>query len=189
MDLRERTRRAVRAGIGEAAIALFLTHGFDAVTMDQIAAAAGVSRRSLFRYFATKEDIVLGNLIDSGRACQAVLEARPADEAPWDALRAAFASMARQPGHSLADMYPMAKMLVDTPALRGAHLEKQQHWLELLTPDVERRLGAEPGDPGARALVAAAMACLNTAIETWVRRNGDANPEAIFDAAVAAVRA
>ncbi len=98
--LRERTRRAVQAEIGEAAMRLFLDAGFDAVTMDQIARAAGISRRSLFRYFGTKEDIVLGNLAEMGRATSHMLADRPLDEPPWTALRAAFEVFVTDPAYS-----------------------------------------------------------------------------------------
>jgi AcrR family transcriptional regulator len=64
--LREITRRAVRAQIADTAMALFVAHGFEQTTVDQIAAAVGISTRSVFRYFATKEDMVVGHLNEIG---------------------------------------------------------------------------------------------------------------------------
>src|SRR5580704_9262497 len=58
--LRERMRRTVLSEIAEVALKLFIEHGYETVTIDDIAAAAGLSRRSVFRYFSTKEDIVVG---------------------------------------------------------------------------------------------------------------------------------
>ena len=98
--LRERTRRAVQAEIGATAMRLFLAHGFEATTMEQIANEAGISRRSLFRYFGTKEDIVLGYLVEAGIVVRDALEARPASEPPWEALRAAFESLILDPEYS-----------------------------------------------------------------------------------------
>ena len=189
MDLRERTRRAVQADIAAAAVGLFLEQGFEVTTMDQVAAAAGVSRRSLFRYFDTKEDMVLGNLRETGRAVQARLAARPADEPPWDALRAALRAMIDEPGHSLTRILKLARMLFDTPSLRARHLEKQLEWLDLLAPEIDKRLPPVTGpDPRARALVACALTCLDTATEAWVRTDGEADIEQLYDRAVAAVR-
>ena len=60
--LLERSRRAARAEVARVGVALFLERGFDATTMDDVAAAAGVSRRTLFRYFGSKEEVALGHL-------------------------------------------------------------------------------------------------------------------------------
>jgi AcrR family transcriptional regulator len=189
MDLRERTRRAVQADIAAAAVGLFLEHGFEATTMDQVAAAAGISRRSLFRYFETKEDMVLGNLRETGREIQAQLAARPPDEPPWDALRAALKGMIDAPGYSLARVLKLARMLYETPSLRARHLEKQLEWLDLLAPEIARRLPPAPGpDPRARALVACALTCLDAATEAWVQAGGEGDVEQLYDQAVAAVR-
>ena len=76
------TRRAVRTQIAEAAMALFVAEGFDETTVDQIASAVGISSRSVFRYFATKEDMVVGHLDEIGERLAAALEARPRDESP-----------------------------------------------------------------------------------------------------------
>lgn len=186
MDLRERTRRAVQADIAAAAVGLFLELGFEVTTMDQVAAAAGISRRSLFRYFETKEDMVLGNLRETGRAVQARLAARPVDEPPWEAMRAALRGMLDEPGQSLTRTLKLARMLFGTPSLRARHLEKQLEWLDLLAPEIQKR---RPGpDLQARALVACALTCLDTATEAWVRTDGEADIEQLYDQAVAAVR-
>ncbi|MCW2942985.1 MAG: HTH-type transcriptional regulator betI [Actinomycetia bacterium] len=189
--LRERTRRAVRADIADAAMRLFLEQGFEATTIDQISKEVGISPRSLFRHFGTKEDIVLGNLTEAGQAVKTALEARPADEAPWDALRAAFEVLAADPAYLSGQSLKISKMFYETPSLRACQLEKRLRWLELLVPNIETRLGADTGTgPGhrARALVACALACLDTATEAWVLSNGQVDLAQIFDEAVAAVR-
>ncbi len=189
--LRARTRRAVQAEIGGAAMRLFLEQGFDATTMEQIARAAGISRRSLFRYFSTKEDIVLGHLVEAGLAVKDALEARAASEPPWEALRAALEALALDPQYSPERTLGIAKMLYGTPSLRASHFEKQLRWQELLVPNIQLRLGAatvDGPDPRAQAIVACALTCLDVATETWTRSDGEGDLGQLFDQAVAAVR-
>lgn len=188
--LRERTRRAVHAEITDTALRLFAEQGFDATTVDQIAAAAGISRRSFFHYFGSKEDVVLGDLEALGLRVRDALEARPASESAWEALREAFKSL-QGPDTDAVTRLQVADMYADAPSLRARHLEKHLRWQELLAPDVERRLGISPGDaadPRARAVIAAALACLDTAVEAWRQSGGTADPVELFDQAVAAVR-
>lgn len=181
----------MRAEIGATAMRLFLERGFDDTTMEQIAHEAGISRRSLFRYFGTKEDIVLGNLVEAGEAVRDALEARPEGEAPWEALRAAFESLILDPAYSPERSLRISRMLYGNPSLRAGHFEKQLRWQELLVPNIQKRLGAETGaatDPRARAVVACALACLDVANEMWTRSDGKADPRLLFGQAVAAVR-
>jgi AcrR family transcriptional regulator len=141
--------------------------------MEQIAAAAGISRRSLFRYFATKEDVVLGDLAERGRAVQAILVSRPDGEGPWEALRAALEALAQRPEVSLESVVEISRMFHDTPSLRA------------------RRLGVGPADgpdPRGPAIVASALACLDAAVDAWGRRGGQGRSEDLYDQAVAAVR-
>ncbi|WP_017584823.1 TetR/AcrR family transcriptional regulator [Nocardiopsis ganjiahuensis] len=194
--LRERTRRAVHREIAETGMALFLEHGFEETTIDQIAEAAGISRRSFFRYFASKEDVVLGDLIDRGRNVHAALLERPAEEGPWEALRAALMALRED---TAIDTRPetelrIGRMLYRSPSLRARSLEKHLAWQELLVPELARRLRAADGlDPAsaehrAAALVATALACLDVAGETWLRLDGTVPLEDLWDEAVAAVR-
>ncbi|MGP2439278.1 TetR/AcrR family transcriptional regulator [Streptomyces sp. JW3] len=189
--LRQRTRRAVRAEIAATAMRLFLEHGYEATTMEQIAGEIGISRRSLFRYFATKEDIVLGDHAESGQVLREALEARPARETPWEALGAALKVLAASLPYTPEGLLRITRMLHASPALRARQLEKRQQWTELLVPDIAARLG-DAADPmtqvRARALVACALTCSDIATETWVRSDGTADIEQVFDEAVAAVR-
>ena len=78
--LRERMRRTVLNEIAEVALKLFTERGYETVTIDDIATAAGLSRRSVFRYFSTKEDIVVGKFDFVADDMLAELRARPAGE-------------------------------------------------------------------------------------------------------------
>lgn len=181
--LRARTRRLARDEIARVAWELFLERGFDRVTMDDIAAAVGVSRRSLFRYVSSKEDIVLGDLVAAGEVIARALRARPVDESAWDALRGALLDSA--PSTFPARALEHSRLLLEHPALRASHLEKRLRWQELLAPVLAERLGSELR---ARAIVAAALTCIDTAVEQWVRADGVPDLLALYDEAVAAVR-
>lgn len=85
--LRERTRRAVTAEIAASAQRLFVERGFEATTIDDIAGAVGMSQRSVFRYFATKEDIVLGKFDLVLEDMLTALRQRPPGEEVWTSLR------------------------------------------------------------------------------------------------------
>ncbi|GLY29730.1 TetR/AcrR family transcriptional regulator [Kineosporia sp. NBRC 101731] len=190
-SLRERTRRAVHAEITSTAMRLFRENGFDATTVEAIAAAAGISRRSFFHYFGSKEDLVMGDTEALGQSVKAALEARPEDENAWAAIRAAFEELQAQHG-SIDERFEMARLYHHAPSLRARHLEKHLRWQELLAPDIQRRLGlpasATP-DPRARAFVAAALACLDAAVDAWFESGGKADPGKLFDEAVATLRA
>nr|WP_269329805.1 TetR/AcrR family transcriptional regulator [Kineosporia babensis] len=170
---------------------LFRENGFEATTVDEIARAAGISRRSFFHYFGSKEDLVMGDTEALGQSVRAALEARPPDEGAWPAIRAAFEVLQEKHG-SVDDRFELARMYHHAPSLRARHLEKHLRWQELLAPDIQRRLGlpgSEAVDPRARAFVAAALACLDAAVDAWFESGGEADPGQLFDEAVAALRA
>ncbi|MFD7025719.1 TetR family transcriptional regulator [Promicromonospora sukumoe] len=80
----------MRARITEIALELFAERGFEQVTVEQIAAEAGMSARTFHRYFPAKEDVVIGDPARGGEFVRGVLAGRPQDEPVWDSLRLAF---------------------------------------------------------------------------------------------------
>ncbi|MFB2580841.1 TetR/AcrR family transcriptional regulator [Herbiconiux sp. P15] len=186
----QRSRQAAYAEITSVAMLLFLEQGFEQTTIDQIASTAGISRRSFFRYFGTKEDIVLGDLASQGELMRDALEQVPSTVGPWDALRQALQTIEAldvEPGVTLK----IATMMYETPSLRARSIEKHLHWQSLLVPDIRRRLGLaedDTTDPAPAAIVAGAIACLDVAGDLWVRGGGTADLPTLYDRAVAALR-
>ena len=186
----QRSRQAAYAEITSTAMRLFLDQGFDQTTIDQIATTAGISRRSFFRYFGTKEDVVLGGLAQQGELMRDALENVPLTVEPWEALRQALHAvdaLAVEPGVTLK----IAKMMYGTPSLRARSIEKHLHWQSLLVPNIRRRLGLaddDAADPAPAAIVASAITCLDVAGELWTNGDGAEDLGALYDRAVAAVR-
>ncbi|MDX3452852.1 TetR family transcriptional regulator [Streptomyces sp. ME02-8801-2C] len=188
--LRERMRATVRAEVTEVALRLFTDQGFGRTTADQIAAEAGLSRASLFRYFGTKEDIVLVGLEGNGQQVTEALAARPDEERPWVALRRAFDVLVRVNKESPERALSLLSLLHETPSLRARHLEKQLTWQEQMVPEIARRLDVRPErpeDPRAAALVAAALACLDAAARGWVASEGTVPLADLLDQAMGAL--
>jgi AcrR family transcriptional regulator len=185
-SLRDRASRAVRAEVGTVAMRLFLQQGFEKTTVDQIAAEAGLSRTSFFRYFGTKEDVVLGTLEELGHRVLEALVGRPPRELAWQALRRAFDLVLIEVTALPEQGLSQARMLNDTPSLKVSQLGKQLNWQGLFVPEVARRLRVrgEAYDPRPRALVAAALACLNAAVDTWIASNGTVDLPTLLDQAM-----
>ncbi|MEV6026417.1 TetR family transcriptional regulator [Streptomyces sp. NPDC052036] len=120
--LRERKKQRTRAAISDAAIALFLEHGFHQVSVAQVAEAAEVSKRTLFAYFPAKEDLVVQRLADHETEAARVVRARPPGTAPLTALREHFLQGLRErdPITGLNDhphIRRLTRMILDTPSL------------------------------------------------------------------------
>ncbi|WP_447008049.1 TetR/AcrR family transcriptional regulator [Saccharothrix isguenensis] len=186
----DRSRQAVVAEIVDTALALFAEHGYEAVTVGQIAKQAGVSQRSFFRYFGTKEDLVCGDQDGLGQLLVDTVDAQPAEMSPWDALRAGFAAISSA-NHTPERVLEITTLIFDNPPLRSRYHEKRLKWQAALVPVVEARMGIEPGsapDPRAVGIIATVFACVDAASELWVRHGGKADPFALYEEMLAAVR-
>ena len=96
------------------------------------AAEAGLSRTTFFRYFGTKEEVVLGKMGEIGHEVAAALAARPADERPWDSLRRAFDVVTRFDAAEPEQAVSFMRLLSDARALMTRQWEKAQGWQSVL---------------------------------------------------------
>jgi AcrR family transcriptional regulator len=186
--LRDHAREAVRAEVQRQAWRLFADHGYEATTVDRIAAASGMSRRTFFRYFASKDDLVLARMVESGGQIAAALEARPAAEPAWVALRSAFQVIVDKQLAQPQRSRPLQLMLRDEPAVRASVEEWRRRWTTLLAPAVAARMSVRDGyeQLRAEALVRSALECLESAQEAWAERS-DADLSLLVDVAMGAV--
>lgn len=178
-SLRDHAREAVRAEVQRQAWLLFAEHGFEATTVDRIAAASGMSRRTFFRYFTSKDDLVLSRMVESGAELVAVLEGRPTTESPWASLRAAFQLIIDKQSAHAERSRRLQLMLRDEPAVRASVEEWRRRWTALIAPVLASRsiVGDDLGDDLSRlraeALTRSALECLEAAQELWAERPGE----------------
>lgn len=183
--LRERKKRATRAALAEAAVRLAAEHGADKVTVEAISAAAGVSVRTFFNYFDTRDDAFVVIDADAGaRMRRSVLDA-PAALSPLQALREALAAelAEAEQQHELWRLH--AEVLHASPHLLvrslGAHMAHETELAEAIASRI--RSGSRSVDPSAsdeerrqaldlypRLLAAVAFTAVRTSVEHWCAR-------------------
>ena len=162
-SLRERKKARTRAAIREHALRLFREQGYDATTVEQIAEAAEVSPSTFFRYFPTKEDVVLQD--DMELLWMDVFLAQPAGMGPIAALRAAVRAAfdGMGPGE-LAELRETMNMAIAVPAVRARMLAEFARTTQVIAQAVAERTGKEASDFGVQAL---AGAVVGIAMAAW----------------------
>ncbi len=187
-DRREQRKAATRRAIQEHALRLFLEKGYEATTVEEIAAAAGVSHMTFFRYFPRKESVVESD--DYDPLLVDLVAARPAGEAPLTALHRAVRE-------GLEAILPVdrdavlvrTRLVLETPALRSRTWQNQDATRDLFAAALARRAGAARPDLRTTVLAAAALAALTTAITAWAATGGTDDLADLVDEAFAALGA
>ncbi len=187
-DWRERKKAATRQSIQDHALRLFVEKGYESTTVEEIAAAAGVSHMTFFRYFPRKEEVVEYDEYDP--LLSELVADQPPAESPIAALHAAIRS-------GLAVILPRdreallirTRLILRTPALRARLWIAQDTTLDLFATALARRAGLSAPDLATRAQAAAALGAVTAAITAWADGDRDGDLVAFVDAAFAAVQA
>jgi AcrR family transcriptional regulator len=169
LGLRERKKAKTRAAIREHAMRLFREHGYAETTVDQIADAAEVSPSTFFRYFPTKEDVVLED--DFHTQLLAAMRAQPAELSPIDAVREALTTVFGGMSDAVkARERERNELIKSVPELHGAVLDKYTYSLRQLAAIVAERLGRDPSDFPVRvfsgAIVGVVLATVDSGVGT-----------------------
>ena len=173
--LRERKKARTRAAIREHALRLFREQGYDATTVEQIAEAAEVSPSTFFRYFPTKEDVVLQDDLDL--VWMDAFRAQPRDLGPIAAMRAAVrAAFADLAADDLEQLREAMDLAVAVPAVRARMLEEMARTSQAIAQAVAERSGKAASD---FAVQAVAGAVIGIAMAAWFDDPG--NLEAFGD--------
>ncbi|MFD6336188.1 TetR/AcrR family transcriptional regulator [Streptomyces sp. NPDC060131] len=166
LGLRERKKLRTRTAIRRAAFGLIAEQGYEATTIEQIAEASEVSPSTVFRYFPTKEDIVLTDDYDAVMA--SVLRSRPAGEPPLESIRFLLDQTLQS---ILATEYDEAiqrtKLMVEVPAVRARMTETMAESAKLLGDILAERTGRAPDDLELRLFIAAMLSVVREVTLYW----------------------
>jgi AcrR family transcriptional regulator len=184
--LRERKKAETRRSIQEHALRLFLEKGYDATTVEEIAAAAGVSHMTFFRYFPSKPAVVENDEYDSMMA--EMIRARPAEEPPLTAIaRAVSGALRMMPAAEMSTVLTRAQLILGVPALRARQIESQASTRALFAGAIEGRGDATPFER--EVLGGVALTALSVSINTWAAADGTVDLPDLVDCAFAVLGA
>lgn len=169
-SLRDRQRAQIRADIRRAAFRLFAERGYDGVTTEEIAAAAGVSPRTFFRHVPTKEELLVAPVRHGGAAIVALLEQQPAGESPDVALINAMTTRTRS--FDVADTEEWRAALLVAPGLLDRLTMHTAADRERATKLIAERMGTNPdADIRPGLLVHLTFAAADFGFQQWVRQS------------------
>ncbi|MFW6694779.1 TetR/AcrR family transcriptional regulator [Streptomyces sp. MAR4 CNX-425] len=172
LGLRERKKLRTRQAIRQAAYRLIEEQGYETTTVEQIAEAAEVSPSTVFRYFATKEDIILTDEYDP--VLEQAMLSRPADEPPLVALREAVVTSLRLLYDEFRPEFMLRMQLVrEVPALRAQMHESTDQNIELLCGVLSERTGRPRDDFELRVVVGAIFGALTQVLFEWAGRESE----------------
>jgi AcrR family transcriptional regulator len=176
--LRERKKAETRAALQDAALRLATLHGFDKVSVEAIADEVGVSPRTFFNYFSSKEDVIVGMSPTAPSLVTGLLRARPADEPPFDALRAAIKDSVKSLEDDPDRWVLRRRLTLRHPDLAARYAARLAEVEQDLVIEIAHRLDLDPDHdlyPG--VVVGAAMAASRMAMTVW--QNQDHPPELV----------
>ncbi len=166
--LRSRKKAQTRHAIADAALDLFAEQGYEATTVDEIAAHAEVSATTFFRYFRSKSDVILSDHGERLPALQQAIIERPRSENDLEAVRRAVQQewiAAIDPRRTMR--YTQA--IATSPVLRGMSLDIGRTWQAAVTDALARRRGLDLPDDSCLLAATILLAAFGTAIESWLR--------------------
>jgi AcrR family transcriptional regulator len=181
--LRERKKAKTRFAIQEHALRLIREQGFEATTVEQIAEAAEISSSTFFRYFPSKDAVVLTD--DYDPLITEAFRAQPAELGPVQALRRAYReTLMDLPEPEVAAARERTLLVMAEPELRGAFFENLMDSLTLLSEVVSERVGRPPDDVYVRSLAGAIIGVVISVFAQWSGRT-DIDPFVLMDEGLA----
>lgn len=152
----------------EAAFELFTRNGFHETTIDDVVNAVEVSRRTFFRYFKSKDDVLLAWFDNCDDTMRKALEAQPPHEKPFNAMRRAMTDAIGQYEADRERMIALDRLIMSTPAVRARKQEMHAQWAEKLAEVLAKRLGVDvETDMRPRLIANVSFLILTTMVEAW----------------------
>lgn len=157
-----------RAELSHTALRLFHERGFEATTVDDIAAAAGISRRTYFRYFESKNDVAWGEFDRQLDKLEQHLHDLPDSMPLMQALRTGIIEFNRVPRAELGWHRKRMRLLLRVPALQAHSMLRYAAWRQVVARFVAERLGLDPAEHAPQALAWALLGLAISAYEQWL---------------------
>jgi TetR/AcrR family transcriptional regulator, regulator of mycofactocin system len=183
-----RPRATSRSALEQIALRLFEEQGFDATTVEQIADAAGVSRRTFFRYFDSKAAVLWSEFDLEVDTLHRLLGQAPAGTSIGEAIRQAVLAANHYGVQDVEDLRTRMHVISTVPALSASATVHYDGWAGALADFAARRLGQDPGDLLPQAIGFSALGVCRAAFDQWVKR-GDADLIRYLDVALTAWKA
>ncbi|MEQ6900418.1 mycofactocin system transcriptional regulator [Nocardioides sp. YIM 152588] len=165
---RGRPEATSHTAIEQAAFRLFARRGFSATTLEEIAAEVGVGKRTLFRYYPSKNDIPWGQFQRTLDDLRATLAAMPADLPVHEAVHRAVLEFNRFPPDAEPGHRDRMRLILTTPELQAHSVHQYAAWRGVIAEFVARRRGCAPTDVAARLAGHVSLALAITAYEVWL---------------------
>lgn len=167
-----RPQATSHAAIEEAAFALFAQKGFEETSVEEIAQAVGVSRRTLFRYFPSKNDIPWGRFDESLRGLKDTLDAIPDSVPVLDAVHQGIMEFNVLDESAVAQHRQRMHFLLTTPALQAHSVLRYEQWRRVIAEYAAGRYGLDPESLIPRTIGHVSLALSLSAYEQWLREPG-----------------
>lgn len=165
---------------------MFTEDGFDDTTVERIAAAAGVSKRTFFRYFDSKADVLWHAFDGEVRALRAALRAIPADVPMMEAIRQAVVGVNRYRAEDVPELRIRMNLIGSVPALQASAAQHYDAWERAVSEFAAGRLGQSAESLYPLAIGRATLAVCRSAYDRWAER-ADADLTVYLDQALRAL--
>lgn len=179
-----RRPRTSRAELERVALDLFTSRGFDETTVDDIAAAAGIGRRTFFRYYASKNDAVWGDFDAELDRLRAWFDSCRPEVPLMEAVHYAVLTFNRLDADQVPWHRRRMRLILETPALQAHSTPMYARWRAVIADFAAHRVGLQPADLVPQLIAYAALGAAVAAYEQWLR-DSDADLEPLLDEAMA----
>ena len=168
--LRERNRRATLQRIADVGMELFLANGFDATTLDEIAAAAGISRRTFFYYFRSKDDILLAHIAGYDDALRASIRDHTSAGEPIDVVREALLEMSAR--FQTSRTVAISRLIRESEVLSSRKHRNDLHREQVVYETLCELWPGKDRRDRLRLVAMAASGALRIAVDAWLEQGG-----------------
>jgi AcrR family transcriptional regulator len=183
VDLRERKKQQTRVLLEQMALELFGQQGYDATTVEEIAAGAEVSVRTFYRYFASKDDVLFARWAPVVEMSRMAIKERDRRKAPFVSLCEAMANASVYFEQERDVLLQLAALAKANPALRTRQLQEREHWMNIIVEELAAESGRPLDDVRLHVVARVLHAGFQAGIDEWRRTGGTGSlPDAIRSA-------